>query len=87
MPSEKPDDARLLSHFDAYVPVGYLAVGMRRALDVDRVTVNGLTVQNVVELNDVEGWAKFFGPNLEREGDHIRTFYSAGEVRVYWRNP
>lgn len=72
---------------DGYRPVGSLAAGMLGASDVDRVTLDGVTVEHVTELDDVAGWVKYEGPNPEIEDGrlHFRTYHATGTVRVYWR--
>jgi len=69
-----------------YVPVGRMEVGGIGSDDVDYVTLDGRRVENVIALDDVEGWVQFSGPNLEVDGDHVRTFHRKGVIRVHWRS-
>jgi hypothetical protein len=72
-----------------YAPVGHMTTDSPGARDVDHVTVDGRRVERVFELDDVEGYVRYYGPNPEVEqgprGERLRTYYEEGEVRVHWK--
>lgn len=68
-----------------YKHTGHMTPDTPGAADIDFVTLDGRRVEHVVELDDVGGWVRYFGPNLEVEGNHIRTYHGTGVVRVHWR--
>lgn len=72
---------------ERYQPVGHMTMSHPRVMYVDFVTLDGERVEAVFELDDVEGWVRYYGANPEIEGDEIRHYKAEGEVRVHWKNP
>lgn len=81
-----------------YKPIGHLHVEDERAFDVDAVYFNGEKRLDVYELNDEEGWIKYWEPSTSPRywqwvnGEHRRKYvvepitnYAEGVVRVTWR--
>lgn len=66
--------------------VGYLdadgAAGVA-PYEVDKVTVDGVEVDGVFELNDAEGWVRRWPDGGDKSGAPIERI--EGEVEVWWR--
>ncbi len=60
--------------------IGFLTADMYGAQGIEKITLDGREVERVFELDDVEGWVRFYTP----EG---RVSRRTGEVEVFWEDP
>jgi hypothetical protein len=79
---------------DPNVPgfVGLLAVGDALATLVDAVYIDGVKCDEVVRLNDLEGWADVFycdpiEGEFARNGDMLDTVRRYGRIDIEWAEP
>ena len=74
---------------DPFVPTGHLKVGEVGSWNVDKVTLNGVEVPRVVELDDVEGYVVHIVSDSEGrlvvEDGTLRRARRTGVVRVTYR--
>ena len=59
--------------------IGFITADMYGAQDIEKITLDGKEVERVFELDDVEGWVRFYTP----EG---RISRRVGEIEVFWED-
>ncbi len=59
--------------------IGFITADMYGAQDIKKITLDGREVERVFELDDVEGWVRFYTP----EGKISRR---CGEIEVFWED-
>lgn len=57
--------------------IGFITADMYGAQDIKKICLDGREVDRVFELDDVEGWVRFYNP----EGKITRR---CGEIEVFW---
>ena len=59
--------------------IGFITADMYGAQDIEKICLDGKEVDRVFELDDVEGWVRFYTP----EGKISRR---VGEIEVFWQD-
>lgn len=64
---------------------GHLTWGMTESLVIQKVLVNGKEIKNVFELDDKEGWVRYWSiPSYGDLNNDPKRMMATGEVEIIW---
>ena len=69
--------------------IGFLTADMYGAQGIDKITLDGREVDRVFELDDVEGWVRFYDPSgrVQRRVGEIEVFWEdIDKIPIHWRD-
>jgi len=69
--------------------IGFLTADMYGAQGIDKITLDGREVDRVFELDDVEGWVRFYDPTgrVQRREGEIEVFWEdVDKIPIHWRD-
>ncbi len=69
--------------------IGFLTADMYGAQGIDKITLDGREVPRVFELDDVEGWVRFYDPTgrVQRREGEIEVFWEdMDKIPIHWRD-
>ena len=61
--------------------IGFITADMYGAQDIKKITLDGRDVDRVFELDDVEGWVRFYTP-----GENGKICRREGEIEIFWKD-
>jgi hypothetical protein len=66
--------------------IGFITADMYGAQDIKKITLDGKEVERVFELDDVEGWVRFYDlkGRISRRVGEIEVFWEEGKIPIYW---
>lgn len=69
--------------------IGFLTADMYGAQGIKKITLDGKEVPRVFELDDVEGWVRFYDPTgrVQRREGEIEVFWEdIDNIPIHWRD-
>lgn len=66
--------------------IGFITADMYGAQGIEKITLDGREVPRVFELDDVEGWVRFYTPEgkISRSEGEIEVFWEDEKAPIYW---
>jgi hypothetical protein len=66
--------------------IGFITADMYGAQGIEKITLDGKEVPRVFELDDVEGWVRFYTPEgkISRSVGEIEVFWEDDQMPIYW---
>jgi len=66
--------------------IGFITADMYGAQDIKKILLDGKEVDRVFELDDVEGWVRFYTPEgkISRRCGEIEVFWEDDRLPIHW---